>query len=82
MPRKREDPVVSSPPRYDRVALLERRAQQKEEGISAMAEYKQKQRATLERTAKLRAERLAQQAGSVEKLQAGSVEKKSIRKAH
>ena len=62
MPRKE-----CSPPRRDTIALRARQAKQAEDGVSAMAEYEQKQRATLERTAKLRAERLAQQAGSVEK---------------
>jgi hypothetical protein len=50
-----------------REALLVRKAKRAEEAISAMAEYQQHQRATLEKTAKLRAERLAQQAGPVEK---------------
>jgi hypothetical protein len=58
----------------NREALLVRKAKHAVEAVSAMAEYEQGQRATLERTAKLRAERLA--------LQAGSVEKKPTRKAN
>lgn len=49
-----------------REALLVRKAKRAEEAISAMAEYEKHQRATLEKTAKLRAERLAQQAGPAE----------------
>ena len=50
-----------------REALFVRKAKRAEEAISAMAEYEQNQRATLDKTAKLRAERLAQQPGPVEK---------------
>jgi hypothetical protein len=53
--------------RTPREALEIRKAKRAEEAVSAMAEYERDQRAVLERTAKLRAERLAQQAGSVEK---------------
>jgi hypothetical protein len=56
--------IRNQPPRE---ALLVRKAKHAEEAISAMAEYEQHQRATLEKTAKLRAERLAQQPGPVEK---------------
>jgi hypothetical protein len=48
-------------------AMLARRAKQAEEAISAVAEYEQNQRHTVELTAKLRAERLARQAVPVEK---------------
>jgi hypothetical protein len=52
---------------HDRDSLQVRKAKRAEEAMSATAEYEQNQRATLERTAKLRAERLAQQAESLEK---------------
>jgi hypothetical protein len=52
---------------HERESLQARRAKRADEAVSAMAEYEHNQRATLERTAKLRAERLAQQAESVEK---------------
>jgi len=51
-----------------REALEICKAKRAEEAVSAMAEYEQDQRTVLERTAKSRAERLAQQAGSVEKM--------------
>jgi hypothetical protein len=54
--------------RTPRESLEIRKAKRAEEAVSAMAEYEKNQRAMLERTAKLRAERLAQQAGSVEKM--------------
>jgi hypothetical protein len=57
-----------------RKALLARRAKQAKEGVVATAEYEQGQRHTIELTTKLRAERLARQAGSVD-------EKKPKRKA-
>jgi hypothetical protein len=53
--------------RAPRESLEIRKAKRAHEAVSAMAEYEQSQRAMLERTAKLRAERLAQQAGSAEK---------------
>jgi hypothetical protein len=53
--------------RTPRESLEIRKAKRAEEAVSAMADYEQNQRTTLERTAKLRAERLAQQVGSVEK---------------
>ena len=56
--------IKNGTPRED---LLVRKAKRAEEAISSMAEYEQNQRATLEKTAKLRAARLAQQAGTVEK---------------
>jgi hypothetical protein len=55
--------AVSNPPRYDREALKARKAKQAEEAVSAMAEYEQNQRSMAERTAKLRAARLAQRPG-------------------
>ena len=57
----RSEPAPSKPP-PSREDLAARKARQAQEGISAMAEYEQKQRATLERTARLRAARLAREA--------------------
>ena len=47
------------PSKEERAKRKERQAQ---EGVSAMAEYERKQRALLERTARLRAERIAREA--------------------
>jgi hypothetical protein len=55
-----EDPKPKPPP--SREELAARKARQAQEGIAAMAEYERQQRATLERTARLRAERLAREA--------------------
>lgn len=60
----RSAPTKPKPP-PTREELAARKARQAEEGISAMAEYQQKQRATLERTARLRAERLAREAQDI-----------------
>ena len=62
--------------RMPREALLVRKAKRAEEAISAMAEYEHNQRAMLAKTAKLRAERLAQQSGAVE----GKPKRKAISK--
>ncbi len=57
----RSEPTKPKPP-PSKEELAARKARQVQEGISAMAEYQQKQRATLERTARLRAARLAREA--------------------
>jgi hypothetical protein len=57
----RSEPTKPKPP-PSKEDLAARKARQAQEGISAMAEYEQRQRATLERTARLRAERLAREA--------------------
>jgi len=57
-PRSEPAPPKLPPSRED---LASRKARQALEGVSAMAEYEQQQRATLERTARLRAERLARE---------------------
>jgi hypothetical protein len=57
----RSEPAKPKPP-PSREDLAARKARQAQEGLSAMAEYEQKQRATLARTARLRAERLAREA--------------------
>jgi hypothetical protein len=56
----RSEPASPKPP-PSREDLATRKARQAQEGVSAMAEYEQQQRATLERTARLRAERLARE---------------------
>lgn len=57
----RSEPSKPKPP-LSKEDLAARKAQQVQEGIAAMAEYRQQQRATLERTARLRAARLAREA--------------------
>jgi hypothetical protein len=52
--------------RERRAALLERKIAQVAEGRAAMADYHRSNQATLDLTAKLRAERLARQAMHVE----------------
>jgi hypothetical protein len=56
----RSEPAAPKPP-PSREDLATRKARQALESVSAMAEYEQQQRATLERTARLRAERLARE---------------------
>ena len=58
-PPRSEPATPKLPP--SREDLATRKARQALEGVSAMAEYEQQQRATLERTARLRAERLARE---------------------
>jgi hypothetical protein len=57
----RSEPTNPKPP-PSKEELAARKARQAQEGVLAMKEYEQQQRATLERTAKLRAERLARDA--------------------
>jgi hypothetical protein len=57
----RSAPATPKPP-PSKEDLAARKARQLQEGMSAMAEYQQQQRATLERTARLRAARLAREA--------------------
>jgi hypothetical protein len=54
----RSEPTTPKPP-PSKEELAARKARQAQEGVLAMKEYEQQQRATLERTARLRAERLA-----------------------
>jgi len=58
-PPRSEPATPKLPP--SREDLATRKARQALEGVSAMAEYEQQQRATLERTERLRAERLARE---------------------
>lgn len=58
-PRSEPTPARVPPSKEE---LKARKAKQAEEGVLAMAEYEQHQRATLEKTARLRAERLAREA--------------------
>jgi hypothetical protein len=62
----RSEPTKPKPP-PSKEELAARKARQVQEGISAMAEYQQQQRATLERTARLRAARLAREAKNTAK---------------
>jgi hypothetical protein len=57
----RSEPTAPKPP-PSKEELAARKARQAQEGVLAMKEYEQQQRATLERTARLRAERLAREA--------------------
>lgn len=57
----RSEPTAPKPP-PSKEDLAARKARQAEESRSAMVEYEQKQRAVIERTARLRAERLAREA--------------------
>jgi hypothetical protein len=57
----RSEPTAPKPP-PSREELAARKVRQAQEGLAAMAEYEQKQRAMLERTARLRAERLKREA--------------------
>jgi hypothetical protein len=54
----RSEPTTPKPP-PSKEDLAARKARQAEEGVLALAEYQQQQKETLERTARLRAERLA-----------------------
>jgi hypothetical protein len=56
----RSEPTKPKPP-PSKEDLAARKARQAEEGVLAMAEYQQQQKAMLERTARLRAERLARE---------------------
>jgi hypothetical protein len=57
-PRSEPAQPKPSPSKED---LAARKARQAQEGVAAMADYQREQRATLERTARLRAERLARE---------------------
>lgn len=57
----RSEPGKPKPP-PSKEDLAARKARQAQEGLAAMAEYEQQQRATIERIARLRAERLAHEA--------------------
>ncbi len=57
----RSEPSTPKPP-PSKEDLAARKARQALEGVAAMADYQREQRATLERTARLRAERLAREA--------------------
>jgi hypothetical protein len=59
----RSEPTQPKPP-PSKEDLAARKARQAEEGVLAMAEYQRQQKETLERTARLRAERLAREAKS------------------
>lgn len=59
-PPRSEPPKPKLPPSKEEFAA--RKARQAQEGVAAMADYEREQRATLERTARLRAERLARDA--------------------
>jgi hypothetical protein len=56
-PKIRQPDEPKSP---ERMALLDRKAAQAADGRMAMAEYERDRQATLDRTARLRAQRLAQ----------------------
>jgi hypothetical protein len=76
-PARSEPATPKLPP--SREDLATRKARQAQEGISAMAEYEQKLRATLERTARLRAERLARETNKTS-AQKSTASKPSARK--
>ncbi len=57
----RSEPTTPKPP-PSREDLAARKAREAQEATSAKVEYEQKHRAMLERTARLRAERLAREA--------------------
>jgi len=69
-PPRSEPPQPKPPPSKEDLAA--RKARQAQEGIAAMAEYQREQRATLERTARLRAERLAREAKLTRKAETGT----------